>query len=257
MTSTELRARAAGDGERGDARDRRGRAEGLLALAVGTGLQIMTAMMNADVEAVCAPKGKHIPSRAGVRHGTERGSVTLGGRRVPIERPRIRASDETGELPVPCYELFSQTEVLGRMTMARMLAACAPAATRPGSSRSDSGSSGRHAPPERDWRVHLSRHRPARCGCGSRLPGCERSAPSVPRRRSRALHEARTPGRGGGPHLSRRVHRGGPTCPGTRVGPGVVGVVVGVVVVAMGVTAALVASSRERSAVPMAVGVPS
>ncbi len=91
--------------------------EGLLALAVGTGLQVMTAMMNADVEAVCGPKGKHIPSRAGVRHGTERGSVTLGGRRVPIERPRMRASDETGELPVPCYELFSQTEVLGRMRM--------------------------------------------------------------------------------------------------------------------------------------------
>ncbi len=44
--------------------------EGLLALAVGTGLQVMTTMMNADVEAVCGPKGKHIPSRAGVRHGT-------------------------------------------------------------------------------------------------------------------------------------------------------------------------------------------
>ncbi len=95
--------------------------EGLLALAVGTGLQVMTAMMNADVEAVCGPKGKHNPSRAGVRHGTERGSVTLGGRRVPIERPRMRASDETGELAVPSYELFSQTEVLGRMAMARML----------------------------------------------------------------------------------------------------------------------------------------
>jgi putative transposase len=95
--------------------------EGLLALAVGTGLQVMAAMMNADVEAVCGPKGKHNPSRAGVRHGTERGSVTLGGRRVPIQRPRMRGGGETGELPVPSYELFSQTEVLGRLAMARML----------------------------------------------------------------------------------------------------------------------------------------
>jgi putative transposase len=96
--------------------------EGLLAMAVGTGLQVMAAMMNADVAAVCGPKGKHDPDRAAVRHGTEAGSVTLGGRRVPTERPRMRAADGSGELPVPAYELFSRTEVLGRMAMGRMLA---------------------------------------------------------------------------------------------------------------------------------------
>jgi putative transposase len=96
--------------------------EGLLAMAVGTGLQVMVAMMNADVEAACGPKGKHDPARSAVRHGSEDGSVTLGGRRVPVTRPRMRATDGTGELPVASYELFSQTEVLGRMAMGRMLA---------------------------------------------------------------------------------------------------------------------------------------
>jgi len=96
--------------------------EGLLAMAVGTGLQVMAAMMNADVEAVCGPKGRHDPARTAVRHGTGDGSVTLGGRRVPVTRPRMRAADGTGELPVAAYELFSQTEVLGRMAMQRMLA---------------------------------------------------------------------------------------------------------------------------------------
>ena len=48
--------------------------------------------------------------------------MTLGGRRVPVERPRMRAVDGSGELPVPAYELFSSTEVLGRMAMERMLA---------------------------------------------------------------------------------------------------------------------------------------
>ena len=33
--------------------------EGLLAMAVGTGLQVMAAMMHADVAVVCGPKGKH------------------------------------------------------------------------------------------------------------------------------------------------------------------------------------------------------
>jgi transposase-like protein len=48
--------------------------------------------------------------------------VSLGGRRVPVTRPRIRAVDGSGELAVPAYELFSQTEVLGRMALDRMLA---------------------------------------------------------------------------------------------------------------------------------------
>jgi len=95
--------------------------EGLLAMAVGTGLQVMAAMMDADVAAVCGPKGRHDANRQAVRHGGERGSVTLGGRRVPIERPRMRATDGFGELAVPSYELFTGTEVLGRMAMAKML----------------------------------------------------------------------------------------------------------------------------------------
>jgi len=33
--------------------------EWLLALAVGTGLQVMAAMMEADVTAACGPKGRH------------------------------------------------------------------------------------------------------------------------------------------------------------------------------------------------------
>jgi len=96
--------------------------EGLLALAVGAGLQVMTAMMDADVLRVAGPKGKHNPERVALRHGHDRGSVTLGGRRVPVQRPRVRTSDGSGELPVPAYELFNGTELLGRMAMDKMLA---------------------------------------------------------------------------------------------------------------------------------------
>ena len=96
--------------------------EGLLALAVGTGLQVLTALMEKDVTAQCGVKGRHDPTRCATRHGHGAGSVTLGGRRVPVARPRMRASDGCGELPVPAYELFSRTEVLGRMAMERMLA---------------------------------------------------------------------------------------------------------------------------------------
>ena len=96
--------------------------EGLLALAVGTGLQVLTALMEQDVTARCGIKGRHDPTRTATRHGHGAGSVSLGGRRVAVARPRMRASDGSGELPVAAYELFSQTEVLGRMAMERMLA---------------------------------------------------------------------------------------------------------------------------------------
>lgn len=96
--------------------------EGLLALAVGAGLQVMQALMADSVSQVCGPPGQHNPDRVGYRHGTEDGSATLGGRRVPLRRPRVRAADGSGELPVPAYELFSGTELLGRLAMERMLA---------------------------------------------------------------------------------------------------------------------------------------
>ena len=96
--------------------------EGLLALAVGAGLQVMAALMEADVSTLAGPKGKHNMVRMAVRHGRERGSVTLGGRRVPITRPRVRAADGSGEVAIASYELFSSTELLGKMALERMLA---------------------------------------------------------------------------------------------------------------------------------------
>jgi putative transposase len=95
--------------------------EGLLALAVGAGLQVMGTLMEESVTALAGPKGKHDPDRTAVRHGHEQGSVPLGGRRVPVQRPRVRAADGSGELPVAAYALFSSTELLGRLALERML----------------------------------------------------------------------------------------------------------------------------------------
>ena len=96
--------------------------EGLLALAVGTGLQVLEAMLAEDVARLVGPKGRHNPARAAVRHGSEPGQVTLGGRRVRVRRPRVRTADGTRELPVPSYQAFASTELLGQLALERMLA---------------------------------------------------------------------------------------------------------------------------------------
>lgn len=92
--------------------------EGLLALAVATGLQVMGAMMEESVTALAGPRGRHQPDRTAVRHGTEAGSVVLGGRRVPVRRPRVGA----GELSVEAYEVFADTDLLGDLALQRMMA---------------------------------------------------------------------------------------------------------------------------------------
>ena len=48
--------------------------------------------------------------------------MTLGGRRVPVRRPRVRTADRSAEVAVPAYELFASTELLGELALERMMA---------------------------------------------------------------------------------------------------------------------------------------
>ena len=72
--------------------------EGLLALSVGVGLGVLTELMEEEVDDVVGPKGKWNPERTAVRHGHGAGAVTLGGRRVEVERPRVRTADGEAEV---------------------------------------------------------------------------------------------------------------------------------------------------------------
>jgi len=96
--------------------------EGLLALAVGTGLQVLQVMLAEDVARLVGAKGRHNPQRTAVRHGSEGGQVTLGGRRVRMRRPRVRSADGTREVAVPSYQAFAATDLLDQLALERMLA---------------------------------------------------------------------------------------------------------------------------------------
>jgi hypothetical protein len=103
--------------------------EGLLAFAVGAGLQVLGVILDNEATALAGPKGVHDPGRVAVRHGTEDGLVSLGGRQVSIRRPRLRSADRTQEVQLPTYQACTSTELLGRETLARMMASSPPAAT--------------------------------------------------------------------------------------------------------------------------------
>jgi putative transposase len=117
--------------------------EGLLALSVGVGLGVLEELMAEEVEDVCGPKGKHDPDRTVYRHGSDDGEVTLGGRRVPVQRPRMRSKDGEEEVPVGTYEQFTSRDQLSRVVLERMLAGSRRAATGVCRSRSVSRSNSR------------------------------------------------------------------------------------------------------------------
>ena len=96
--------------------------EGLLALSVGVGLSVVHELMEAEVTEIVGPKGKHNAERTAKRHGHERGSMTLGGRRVEVSRPRVRTADDERELPVETYEYFADRDPLTCVVMNRILA---------------------------------------------------------------------------------------------------------------------------------------
>ncbi len=93
--------------------------EGVLALSVACGLQVVAEIMAADVARICGPRGKHLPEREAYRHGS--GTRRGGGALVEVERPRVRSTGSK-EVPLPSYEVFTARDLLDDVALGRMLA---------------------------------------------------------------------------------------------------------------------------------------
>jgi transposase-like protein len=96
--------------------------EGLLALSVGVGLGVLEELMGEEVDALCGPKGRHDPARTAVRHGRDDGTVTLGGRRLAVRKPRVRSKNGENEIPLSIYAHFASRDPLAGVVLERMLA---------------------------------------------------------------------------------------------------------------------------------------
>jgi putative transposase len=77
--------------------------------------------MESEVTEVVGPKGTWNRERTASRHRHENGSMTLGGRRMPVSRPRARSVDGK-ELSVATYQYIADRDPLQRAVMDRMLA---------------------------------------------------------------------------------------------------------------------------------------
>jgi putative transposase len=98
--------------------------EGFMAFCCSAGLLALGQIMEEEVTARIGPKGRHDPDRVGTRNGTAPASVVLGGRGVPIDRPRAILSSG-GELALDSYAVFSSADLMTSLAMERMLAGVA------------------------------------------------------------------------------------------------------------------------------------
>ena len=90
--------------------------EGLMAFSCAAGLAVIAEMMEAERTQIVGSKGKHDPDRVSERNGRAAGSVVLGGRRVPVSRPRaVRV--EGGEIGLDTYSVFSSTDLLTQVAL--------------------------------------------------------------------------------------------------------------------------------------------
>ncbi|MCA1652033.1 MAG: IS256 family transposase, partial [Acidobacteria bacterium] len=91
----------------------------LLELALRSGLKVFTAMLEEDRTALCGPRYAHEPDRAASRAGTPQSEVVLGGRKVSIQRPRVRTA--AGEIALPTFQTMASTDPLDRRVVEQML----------------------------------------------------------------------------------------------------------------------------------------
>jgi putative transposase len=106
--------------------------DGLLALAVSTGLAVLHETMEWEVDRIVGPRGRQDAERVAKRHGHTGGEVTLGGRRVAVSRPRVRTADDTAEIGLESYRGFADRDLLERVALERMLAGVSTRRSRRG-----------------------------------------------------------------------------------------------------------------------------
>ena len=91
----------------------------LTELVVRSGMKVLEAMLEEDRVAVCGPRYAHQAEREAGRAGTTTSAVVLGGRKVQIRRPRVRAGKQ--EVSLPTFEAMAQTDPLNRRIVEQML----------------------------------------------------------------------------------------------------------------------------------------
>ena len=95
--------------------------DSLESLAVELGLLVASNILEDEVARLCGARYQHQPDRAHTRYGRQGGVVTLGGQKLPIDRPRVRRVDGGGEVALETYARLQSPDAMPRAVLRRFL----------------------------------------------------------------------------------------------------------------------------------------
>jgi transposase-like protein len=90
-------------------------------LAVELGLLVATALLEDEVKRLCGARYERRPDRTCTRYGRQGGVITLGGQKVPVDRPRVRRADGGGEAPLETYAKLQSPDAMPQAVLRRMV----------------------------------------------------------------------------------------------------------------------------------------
>src|SRR5262245_55869709 len=95
--------------------------DSLESLALELGLLVASSLLEDEVTRLCGPRYWRQPGRSHTRYGHQRGVATLAGQKIAIERPRVRHTDDRGEVALETYAHLQSSEVMPRAVLRRMV----------------------------------------------------------------------------------------------------------------------------------------
>ena len=94
--------------------------QGLLEWVHDFGLRALDELMQDDAARIAGEKGKHRTNRTHHYWGTTKSELTFGGRRISVEKPRVRSKDGR-EAPLPALEAFRDRDPLSERVVNQLL----------------------------------------------------------------------------------------------------------------------------------------
>jgi transposase-like protein len=91
----------------------------LFRFVVDHGMKALDAVLEEDRTRLCGPERTRGGPDDPVRWGRTRGRLVMGGRRVAVERPRVRQNG--AEVPLPSWEEFADEDPLNERTVEQMV----------------------------------------------------------------------------------------------------------------------------------------
>jgi transposase-like protein len=84
------------------------------------GLQLIQLLMEEEVRHLVGERSQSMPERTANRWGSERGYCVVMGQKVPLERPRVRSTEDR-EIRLGSYEMFHRGEPLTKTVWEKLM----------------------------------------------------------------------------------------------------------------------------------------